>query len=106
MVFKISGTSAKLTLLGVTLFATAATGQASASELEVAQKTESFSPAPTGRLSTKSDNILIAWMPGKNRNSHLGACTDEEVNEGGCETHTNTTTGASWCTCPKEMGEN
>jgi hypothetical protein len=56
--------------------------------------------------SAASDKILIAWLPGKNRNSHLGACTDEEESEGGCETHTNDTTGASWCTCPKEMGEN
>lgn len=60
----------------------------------------------TGSKSATSDKILIAWLPGKNRNSHLGACTDEEESEGGCETHTNNATGASWCTCPKEMGEN
>lgn len=62
--------------------------------------------APRQSMAT-SDKTLLAWLPGKNRNSHPGACTEEDINEGGCETKKNETTGIEyWCSCPKEVGEN
>jgi hypothetical protein len=105
MEFKIINAAIKTALLGA-LVASVFNGQASASALDSQQKAATFSSLPMAVVAAKHNKTVLAWLPGANRNSHFGECTDEEERLGGCETKTNNTTGASWCSCPQEQGEN
>lgn len=104
MISNRNGASEKLTLIVIALFTIAFSGQSCASQQDVIQEPLRLSPAAINKPSSKEGIVVAVWLPGKNHNSHSLACTDEEVNDMGCETLYKNGV-AYWCSCPREQGE-